>query len=173
MSDPVEELITRYRSAIFTGQESTAKIDNVLELARLRDLRVVRFFIEIAGNSNEYDLARIEALKALELRKVEPNEKDDVVRMIGRVLQQDNDDDVRSYAARALAGYIEVSGALDIAAERVLDPDEDDDVRHNAFFAIERSKPTLQAIAAMERCSNEAKFREGAIRVLHSWSQRG
>lgn len=41
-------------------------------------------------------MARIEALKALELRKVEPNEKDDVVRMIGRVLQQDNDDGVRS-----------------------------------------------------------------------------
>jgi len=171
MNDRVDELISQFRGAVITGQESAAKIDSLLELVRLEDLRVVHFLIEIAGNPDEYDLARIEALKALEWREVGPEARDDVVRMVGRVLQHDNDDEVRSYAARTLAGYTEVPGVLDLASGHVLDPDEDEDVRHNAFFVIERSKPTQQAISAMKRCRDVAEFHEGASRVLNRWSQ--
>lgn len=173
MNDHVDELIARFRAAVVTGQESAAKIDILLELVRVDDPRVARFLIAVAGDSNEYDLARIQALKTLELREVEAGARDDVVRMISRILQDDEDDEVRSYAARALAGFVDVQGVLEIATGRVLDPDEDDDVRHNAFFAIERSKPTPQAIGAMERCREEAEFRKGASRVLARWSQMG
>jgi HEAT repeat protein len=129
--DRVDELISDFRNALETGRESAGKIDALSALARLDDPRVTRFLIDVAGDPDEYDLARIEALKVLELAEVDPGDREAVVRMLGRVLDQDEDDDVRSYAARALAGFTEVPGVLDVAASRVLDPDEDEDVRRN------------------------------------------
>jgi hypothetical protein len=169
VSDQVGDLIARFRNALITGQESNAKIDCLMELIRFDDPRIDGFLVDVAGSADEYDLARIQALKVLEQRAVETGARDDVVRMISGVLEHEGDDEIRSYAARALAGFIDVRGALDIAAGLVLDPNEDDDVRHNAFFAIERSKPTPQAIAAMKRCREEAKFSSGASRVLRFW----
>jgi len=169
VKDRVEELIETFHKAPFVGQESSGKIAALEELARLDDPRVTRFLIDVANDPDEYDLARIDALKALELGEVDPEDRGEVVRMIRQVLDQDEDDEVRQYAARALAGFTEVSGALDVAIGRVLDSDEDVAVRHNAFFAIERSEPTPQALSLMERCLADEEFRVGAARVLDGW----
>jgi HEAT repeat protein len=171
MKDRVDELIEAFHNAGAVGQESPAKIDALSKLRRIDDARITRFLIGVAEDPAEYDLARIEALKALALGEVDPDDREAVVRMIQQLLDHDEDDEVRSYAARALAGFAEVPGALDLATSRVLDPDEDVDVRHNAFFAIERSEPTVKAISAMERCLADDEFCDGAARVLESWRQ--
>lgn len=155
------------------GEESAEKIEILRELEDLAEAEVTRFLVSIAGDPNEYDLARIEAMKILELRRFGPDDdREPVARGIQRVLADDEDDQVRAYAARALANFAAVPGVLAAVGARVLDEDEDADVRHNAFFALERSCPTEEAIDLVTKCLADEQFKEGAERVLLSWSSR-
>lgn len=112
-----------------------------------------------------YDLARIYALKILEVNELQPD-RESAVRMISRIIQSDDDLDVRSHAARASAGFVGVPGALDVATRLVLDSNEDEDTRHNAFFAIERNMPLPEAVAALVRIRDNPEFGADAGRVL-------
>jgi HEAT repeat protein len=156
------------------GEESAEKIEILHELEQLDEPEVTRFLASIVGDANEYDLARIEALKNLEMRRLGRDEsREFVARVIQRVLAKDEDDQVRIYAARSLANFTDVPGVLAVAGALVLDDDEDDDVRHNAFFALERSSPTEEAIDLITKCLTDPEFKDAAARVLAKWHGLG
>ena len=155
-----------FRSA---GQESPEKLSLLSEIEEIADPRATDFLIEIAADPAEYDLARTEALRVLEIRAMGRVERELVARALDRILREDEDPDVRIYAARTLANVMDIRDARDAAARSLLDPEEDEDVRHNAFFAIERGGASPEAIEIMEKCLSEERFRAGATRVLEQW----
>ena len=171
MSQRLAELVAAFRSAPMRGGESPEKIEIVRQLDDFAEPEAARFLSAIAGDPGEYDLARIEALKLLELRSIaNGEEKATIARALERLLKEDEDEQVRAYAARTLANFIETPGILALAGSLVADPNEDEDVRHNAFFAIERSVPTEEAMDLLTNLLTDDDFKEGAARVLSKWN---
>jgi HEAT repeat protein len=159
-------LMAAFRTAPTINGESVRKIETLHELGGLADPEIGPFLATIIGDAREYDLARIEALRMLETGQFgDDQDRDKLARRILRVLLDDEDDQVRAYAARALSNFTDVSDVVAALGKHVLDGDEDDDVRHNAFFALERSAASEEAIDLVTR----ALAVEGAARVLARW----
>jgi HEAT repeat protein len=169
-SQRVSDLMVAFRSVPVRG-ESPEKIEIVRQLEDIDEPEATHFLSAIAADAAEYDLARIEAIKILELRSfAEVDDRAAVGRALLRVLEDDEDDQVRAYAARALANFTAIPGVLASVGALVQDHDEDEDVRHNAFFAIERSSPTEEAIDLLTNLLTSDDFKEGAARVLAKWN---
>ena len=163
-------LIAGFRRSSSDQAESPEKIEILKQLEDSADGEVTKFLAEVAGNTREYDLARIEALKIRECRSI-PSEVDrtEAKRTLQRILSDDEDDEIRSYTARTMANFVDLSGVRRLLGQYVLDKDEDEDVRHNAFFALERGGPNPDTRAILERCLSDPEFQPGAERVLRQW----
>ncbi|MFL6199171.1 MAG: hypothetical protein ACJ76J_08345 [Thermoanaerobaculia bacterium] len=132
------ELMSVFHGAEFRGQESPEKLAALDELQEIDDPRVTEFLVSVAADPKEYDLARVVALRALEIRNMGHAERNLVAGTLARILRDDDDLDARNYAARALSGVMDITTAREAAAKHLFDREEEEDVRHNAFFAIER-----------------------------------
>lgn len=164
-----EDLVLEYQGASAPGQESPRKIELLAQLARSADARVFAFLVEVAA-ADDYDLARIEALRSFEFRATaDPQQGPLVLEMLECVLRNDEDDLVRAHAALALSGQMKVAGAVRIAGRHALDPDDDLDVRHNALFALERGGPSLESIELLRRGVTDPALGAGCLRVLAAW----
>lgn len=172
--DRAADLMAAFRSARVQAGESAEKIELLGRIEDLEGPDVDHFLAMVASDASEYDLARIEAIRVLERRRFEGNEeRESVASVLRRVLAEDDDDQVRSYAARALGNFTQVPGVVATAGALVLDQDEDIDIRHNAFFALERSAPTEEAVDLVTRCLAEDEFQDAARRVLAKWHGLG
>ncbi|MCC9073886.1 hypothetical protein LNQ49_20075 [Flavobacterium sp. F-65] len=93
--------------------------------------------LEVIQDENEYDLARIEALKVIEIAKIPKIVVEELCNIVVNLLKNENDYDVRNYvfiASRNLINYsIEIKNCIN---EIILSQEEDIDIRHNAYSAI-------------------------------------
>lgn len=172
--DEVGRLISEYKAArLDEDGESEEKIDLVLALEDLDDARIVPFFLEVIGDDNEYDQARIEILKILKLRDaLTPEEHQQIGKAILQVLLKSSDPDVRNYAAMALSNYLDVEGATVDAGNLLLNQQTNKDLRHNLFFAFERFGETEAGREVMLKLLQDDEFRQSAARVLGDWGTR-
>src|SRR5262245_33904674 len=155
-----------------TPGESPERIEMLRELEQAPQSTVTQFLARVAADPGEYDLARIEALKILESRPIDSMDtRSQVARELRRVLDGDEDDEVRAYAARAMANFIDAPGARASMGRYVLDTEEDEDVRHNAFFALERGGPSPESEPILDRCRSDPAFSQAAERVLRQWGR--
>lgn len=91
----------------------------------------------VIENKEEYDLARVEALKILEIAGVPDEDMATFCKLLVSVIKTDDDYDVRNYAAIASKNFINESDELkELIVKTVLDPKEDVDIRHNAYQAV-------------------------------------
>lgn len=168
-AERIEDLVLEYQGASAPGRESARKIELLAQLARSLDARVFAFLVEVAA-ADDYDLARIEALRSLEFWATsDPQQGRLVVDMLECVLRNGEDNLVRAYAVLALSGHMKVPGAVQIAGRHALDPEEDQDVRHNAFFALERGGPSPESIELLRRGVTDPALGAGCFRVLAAW----
>ncbi|MEW6127921.1 MAG: hypothetical protein AB1757_12855 [Acidobacteriota bacterium] len=172
--DEVGRLISEFKAAkLDANGECDEKIDLILELEELEDPRIMPFFLEVIGNENEYDLARIEVLKILKLRdRRSPEEHERIGKAILEVLAKSKDADVRNYAAMALAKYLDVEGANTEAGNLLLNSKTQIDLRHNLFFAFERFGETDDGREVMLKLLQDEEFRQSAARVLGDWGKK-
>jgi hypothetical protein len=86
--------------------------------------------LEALSDAREYDLARIEILKVLELRRRSDSSEDELIgQSIRRILADDPDDDVRTYAAMAASNYMDVEGVLDEVERTLFNESEETNIR--------------------------------------------
>jgi hypothetical protein len=98
------------------------------ELEGLADPEIGPFWRRSSVMLASNDLARIEALRILETRQFgDDQDRDKLARRILRVLLDDEGDQVRAYAARALSNFTDVSDVVAALGKHVLDGDEDDE----------------------------------------------
>jgi hypothetical protein len=172
--DEIELLIARFR-----GEDTPklAKPDKSIKPGVIESLeehaadpRALDFLLHVAADRQEFDLARIEALKVLELREPgSDEERRRIAPVLKDVLVGDPDDDVRQYAAMAAAYYMSESDLVDAVAQRAFDQGEDIDLRWNAFAALKQLGPTPRGIELLRAASEDAVFRNSALLVLKKW----
>jgi HEAT repeat protein len=93
----------------------------------------------VIDNRQEYDLARVEALKILEISDVPVSQVQRFCDLLTSVINTDPDYEVKNYAVIAARNFINDSETLKALLTRVVtNNDEDVDVRHNAYSAILR-----------------------------------
>lgn len=91
----------------------------------------------VIANKEEYDLARVEALKILEIAGVPEEDLQTFCDLLVTVIKTDEDYDVKNYAVMASKNFINDSDKLkDLIIKTVSNPKEDIDIRHNAYNAI-------------------------------------
>ncbi len=171
--DEVELLIRQFKEE---RTESLADIDDsrkasiIEKLEGRADERVLKFFLEVLSDENEYDLARIEVLKILELKERGDEARDEEIgQLIKQILLADPDDDVRTYAALAASNYLDVDGMLEAVVKILFDTAEDMNIRWNAFATIKKLGPKPQAIEIMTKAMQEPAFQKSAFRILEDW----
>ena len=118
----------------------------------------------VVANTGEYDLARVEALKILEIADMPDPERESFSALLVTVVATDQDDDVRNYAVMASKNFVNDNEALkELIIAVVADPNEDIDIRHNALRAVmalwdlPRRKVVLESLLADEELGSHAK----------------
>lgn len=95
--------------------------------------------LEVIQDESEYDLARIEALKVIEVNEIPESIVDKLCATVANLCQYESDYDVKNYsfiASRNLINYsLEIKNSI---KETVLSREEDIDLRHNAYSAVLR-----------------------------------
>lgn len=172
--DEVGHLISTFK------EENTKSLDNVdfsrkvriiMELEGVDDDRVLPFFLETVMNEDEYDLARIEILKILEIR--ESNDKDEhqkIGHIVKNILMNDPDDDVRNYAAMTVSNFMDVEGVIEQIVKIIFNVEEDINLRWNAFTAVEKMGPTQQSLEILQKCLSEDEFKKSVLLILNRWN---
>jgi GST-like protein len=109
----------------------------------------------VIANKDEYDLARIQALKILELAALPEEELHSFGELLVSVITTDDDSDVRNYAMLASTNFVNANDQLkELVIRIVSSPSEDIDIRHNAlsavmaFFDLPRRKSVLESLLA-------------------------
>lgn len=91
---------------------------------------------QIILDSKEYDLARIEALKILEVASIPTKYKDTLARCICSLIKNEKDYDIKNYAGIAAVNFIEYSCIQNICIQGLLDCSEDIDLRYNYLTVL-------------------------------------
>jgi hypothetical protein len=168
--DRVAELVAQFEATPDGEDGGHAKVEIVLELEdRLDDPRALDLFAAVIADPAEYDLARIECIKILQLEPpagVEDRRR--IGRIIAAVLDPDDDYLVRQYAAMSLGPYAQdpvVFEAITTAATG----DDDIDVRHNAFESVLEAGQDDRTIALLNQLTDDPELGQAATRTLQEW----
>jgi ribosomal protein S18 acetylase RimI-like enzyme len=94
----------------------------------------------IIENKHEYDLARIQALKIIEIANIPKYHKDIFVQIIYNIIINENDYGVKNHASSAASNFVEYYEIEKIIIEKVLNNTEDIDIRYSVFGAYDNKK---------------------------------
>ena len=149
----------------------TDKCAVIEDLADSLDERVVIFFLERLLDSTENDLVRIRILKALDFRNDIPTNRLRFGVATMQVLQSDDDDLVRQYAAISMRRFVACDGAIELMEKIIRNESDDIDVRHNALSAIEANGSSPSCREALGRLVQIPQLGKSAERTLQRISQ--
>lgn len=173
--DPVAKLITQFISEDSTNftdidQSRNNKIIETLE-TYVDDERVLDFFLKVSADEAEYDLARIEVFKILEITHFKDEEtRRRIAKTIHDVLEKSKDELVRSYAAMTIGRFLDIDEIFDYADKALRDSAEDENVRSSLFAAFWRIGPESRTIETMKFLLRDREFLRSAQRVLGEWN---
>jgi len=171
--DNVSRLINLFKSEdtfSLANIDSSGKPEIITELEDIDDERILPFFLEVLLNEQEYDLARIETLQVLKLRNCSHQEEyDQIGQAIKQVLVNSTDQDIRNYAAMAIASYIETEGAFDVIEGILLDEKEDINLRYNAFGVIEEIGLQDRSMEILKKLIQNPEFNQPSLRLINEW----
>ena len=171
--DNVSRLINLFKSEdtfSLANIDSSGKPEIITELEDIDDERILPFFLEVLLNELEYDLARIETLQVLKLRNCSHQEEyDQIGQAIKQVLVNSTDQDIRNYAAMAIASYIETEGAFDVIEGILLDEKEDINLRYNAFGVIEEIGLQDRSMEILKKLIQNPEFNQPSLRLINEW----
>jgi len=138
----------------------------VSQLEEVADERVVTLFVTALEDPGEDEEVRIEILKSLVMRNDSAEHHARLAQAVLNVLQIDEDELIRQYAANALSWYPSIDGGLECLETLVRNESEDLDVRHNALSAIEGNRSLPKYREALERLVEVPEFGRSAQRAL-------
>jgi hypothetical protein len=126
----------------------------------------------VIADPNEYDLARIQALKILEIAKVPDADRPSFCDLLARIIKTDEDYDVKNYAVMAAKNFVNDSAELkELIIKAVLDPKEDIDIRHNAYRAVLSLWDLPGRKVVLEKLSSDQELGRMAVRDLASFER--
>jgi len=120
----------------------------------------------IIQDEEDYDLARIEAFKILEIAGIPDRIKDKIMKTLIAVIKNTEDYDVKNYATSAMVNFVEYSQMRTAAKDMLLNIDEDIDIRYNAFDVIKKISDMNERNEILRKLLKDADFQRSAQRVL-------
>jgi hypothetical protein len=121
----------------------------------------------VIADTNEYDLARVQALSILEIAGVPEEELPSFCELLVTIIETDEDYDVKNYAVMASKNFVNDSDVLKaLIVETVLDAKEDIDIRHNAYAAVPAFFDIAGRKVVLEKLSVDAEMGPHARRNL-------
>ncbi|MEU1365893.1 HEAT repeat domain-containing protein [Streptomyces sp. NPDC005803] len=131
----------------------------------------VAFLASVAADTEEYDLARVQATTALRLSPpTDEAHRQRAARALLAVMRGPDEDLVRQYAAMALGPYADDPEVHDAMAAAVLD-DEDQLVRDNALAALSHAGPSDDRAEVLHRLADDRALGREAARILTAWGR--
>jgi len=119
----------------------------------------------VIADKEEYDLARVEALKILEIAGLPEEDLSSFCDLLISVIKTDEDYDVKNYAVIASKNFVNDSEELkELIIKIVLDPKEDKDIRHNAYAAVRGFYDLPGRKVVLEKLTTDKEF--GKIAAL-------
>ena len=157
-------------------KELKSQYDNLDDWAKVEFLVKIEFeevaykwelIEQVIKTEQEYDLARIQALKIAEIASIPKRYKDIIAETLLNVIINDKDYDVKNYTSSAFVNFIEYPEIVLISKKKVLDKNEDIDLRYNYYSVILKLKDRNEKKKILSELIMDAKFQKTAIRDLN------
>jgi hypothetical protein len=167
--DDFERLFQTY--AMRGSTYPASRIDVLMDLERMGDVRVVPFVLEILGDPDEPDTVRIHVLKELRSQDLvlSTGDRTSVAKALGDALVDNANEELRLQAALALGEFTDIDGVLVRLSAISLARNESIDLRYAAFTSLERSGPIPECIALLRHISSDETLGRCARSVLSAW----
>ena len=124
--------------------------------------------LEVIQDENEYDLARIEAFKVIEIANIPEIILDRLCDVVINLLKNENDYDVKNYAFIASRNLINNSIEIkNYIRKIVLSKEEDIDIKHNAYSAILKIKDQAEKTKILNSLLDDEVFSKYAKKDLN------
>lgn len=132
--------------------------------------KVLTFYLDLIADPNEYDMARLGALKILQLW-VPPSDRvrNRVGRRLAEVLPREPDVLVQQWAAIAAENFVAVPEVFSALSVLLADCEEDLDVRHNCLAAVARRGRCEQVRRVLEPLTDDPQLGVHVRRVIEDW----
>jgi hypothetical protein len=165
----LDRLIDAYR--LRSSASVQAKLDMLLDIEPVRDIRVVAFLLGILDDSQEAEDVRIYVLKQLRNGGglVSSADRPAVARAIGGVLAGRSPANLRLQAALALGEFIQIDGVVSLLNDVCIAKNESIDLRYAAFTSLERAGPTPECVPLLRQMSSDEVLGRAAQNVLSAW----
>jgi len=156
----VSALVARYRRAVPSASgEPADRLEVVQALeAHLDDPQTQEFLLSELADPEAYDLARIEVCRILQTSAGVVALATRAGSVLVGLLQSEDDDLVRRWAAIALANYAQRADVREALLQAVADPDEDLDLRHNALASLARGSLSNSERAVLQSLADVPGF---------------
>ena len=148
-----------------------SRIDVLMDLERMGDVRVVPLMLEVLGDLDEPDKVRIHVLKELRSQDLPLSTRDrpSVAKALVDVLVDNSNEELRLQAALALGEFTDIDGVLMRLSTMSLARNESIDLRYAAFTSLERGGPIPECIALLRHISSDETLGRCARSVLSAW----
>lgn len=166
-----EELNNPLEALDFDSASSHEKQEALRQIIELHDPELTRRVLALGMCTEEDDLVRIEAWRALGMAGASPL-LDTIREAAGQLVRNvEEDEDVQIYALMTLA-LLPVTEAEIKLARNVIESDAYILLQSAAFAVIKANKQLSQAVHALESLQSHPEFGASAIRELQSISGR-
>lgn len=125
-----------------------------------------QFLDSVIKDENDYDLARIEALKIIEIYEIPKLDKDVLATTLESVILNTNDDDVKDYAVDSTPNFIEYDNIFQLVKKILLDENSDIDLRYSSLAAIEKIKDIKMKNEILTKLLDDKDMHKTAKRML-------
>ena len=172
MANSINAMIAAYRAGELDPQgESHVKCAVVGGLEEhLEEPKALAFLLDLIGDPDEYDLARVDALKILQV--YEPG-SERVRRRVGRrlakVLLAETDVLVQQWVAIAAGNFMSVPQVYAAVSVLLADGKSESGVRHNCLAALLRLGPSPRTRGPLEVLVADPQLGAQVRRILEEW----
>ncbi|WP_240802814.1 HEAT repeat domain-containing protein [Streptomyces sp. A0642] len=171
--DPTESLIDEFHAQPAESdrrRELVASIGDILA-KRPDHPAALPFLASVAADTEEYDVARVEATTALRLSPpTDAAHRQQAADALLAVMRGPDEDLCRQYAAMALGPYAEAPEVHEAMAAAVLG-DEDPLVRDNALAALRQAGPSEERVEVLHQLTDDRSLGGEAARILRAWGR--
>jgi len=166
-----EEMHNRLTALDLNTAASEDKQKALRQIIELHDPELTAQVLALGMNTQEEDLVRIEAWRALGMAETSPL-LNNIREAAGQLVRNsEEDEDVQIYALQALA-LLPVTDAEIQLAQEVIESDAYILVQSAAFAIVRANKHIPQAVLALESLQTHPEFGASAARELQSRSGR-
>ena len=168
--DPLERLIELYR--VQPAAPVFRKLDILLDLEQLRDVRAVPFLLEVVQDQQEPLEVRMRVIRLLRVVRYPSDVRAATGRALSQLLLNCISPDLRVAVALTLAEFADTPGAVSALGTVALDSSEALDLRYSAFTSLERVGPTPECAVLLRELAEDETLGLSARSLLARWHLR-